>query len=76
MIYYRLFTERVDDPEPGEYETYGIIAADASGDIRIIRDITCEAEKAKGLVDLYNEEQLSITHLDEAIESFLYDFEV
>ncbi len=76
MIHYRLFSEHLCGEELGTYETYGIIAEHSKRIIRVISDISCEKEKVQALVDLYNTERLSPEHLDEMIESFLYDFEV
>lgn len=76
MIHYRLFSERLCGKELGEYETYGIIAADDTGDLRVVHDVSCERERIEALTALFNAEQLLPEHLDEAVESFLYTFEV
>lgn len=76
MVDYRSFCEPMNDPQLGEYEAYGIIAKDTEGSTRVIHDITCEKEKAEALAAVFNDEQLSLSQLDETIECFLYDFEV
>ncbi len=76
MTKYAYFSERMSRPELGDYETFGIIATDADGTTRVIHDVTCEEEKAMALASAFGEGQLSFSQLDEAIESFLYDFEV
>ena len=76
MIHYRLFPERLCGEELGEYETYGIIAANDAGGLKIIHDVSCDRERAEALTALFNAEELDPIHLDEAIESFLYTFEV
>ena len=76
MVIYKAFSERMTHPEQGEYTTYGIAAVDADGKSRVIHDVTCDKEKALALAEAFGEEQLSLSQLDEAVESFLYNFEV
>ena len=76
MIYYELFVGRGYDSAYGYYEAYGITASRSGEVIRTIEDISPDITKINALVRLYNEEHLSLNQLDEAIEDFLYDFEV
>lgn len=75
MIKYAWFPEIRSDGEGGHYHTYGI-AAFESGRSRYVSDITTDKYKIKALVYTFNNERLELSQLDEAIEDFLYDFEV
>lgn len=76
MIIYKLYAERQSDREHGTYTTYGISVCRGDSVIRVIHDISLDQEKVTDLIDLFNQERLSPSHLDEAIENFLYGFEV
>ena len=76
MAEYRLFSERAYDRENGEYVTYGIEAYVSGEVIRTVGDISADKAAVSELVKLFNEGELSILHLDTAIEDFLYDSEV
>ena len=76
MIIYKLYTERQSDREHGTYTTYGISVCRGDSVVRVIPDISLDQEKVTALIEAFNQERLSPAHLDEAIESFLYDFEV
>lgn len=76
VILYKLFAERQSDREHGAYTTYGISVCRDSSVVRVIGDITVDRDKAEALIDLFNQERLSPAQLDEAVENFLYDFEV
>lgn len=76
MTNYELHTEQAYNSEYGAYETYGVTASRNGRIICIVEDISLDREKVEGLIKRFNEKQLSSVHLDEAIENFLYDFEV
>ena len=76
MTEYRIFSKRANDRENGGYETYGIEAYESGKIIRAVGDISTDKTAVSELVRLFNEEELSILHLDIAIEDFLYDFKV
>ena len=76
MILYELCTQQNYDDAVGLYTTYGIAVSDGSKTLRVIEDISLEREKVVSLVGQFNRERLCPSHLDEMIESFLYDFEV
>ena len=73
---YGCFSELRFDDDEGLFETYGIVVFHKGQVVRLINDVTLEREKAFALVSKFNSEELSASHLDEAIESFLYDFEI
>ena len=75
MIKYAWFPEIRSDGEGGHYHTYGI-AAFGGGKARYISDVTAEKQKIQALAHSFNAERLELSQLDEAIENFLYDFEV
>jgi len=57
------------------YETYGIEAYESGEVIRKVGDSSTDKSAVSELVRLFNKEELSILHLDIAIEDFLYDHE-
>ena len=76
MIRYELLAQRLDDSEYGSVLTYGVTVLDHGEIIRSVEDISLDKEKVGALITRFNQERLSPVHLDEAIENFLYDFEV
>lgn len=76
MISYELYAEQQYDRENGAYETYGISVYRGDSVIRVIGDISLDKEKVEALISVMNTGKLSPSHLDEAVENFLYDFEV
>ena len=75
MIKYAWFPEIRSDGNGGHYHTYGIAAFDG-GKKRYVSDVTTEKQKIQALAYTFNNERLELSQLDEAIENFLYDFEV
>ncbi len=75
MIKYAWFPEIKSDGEGGHYHTYGI-AVYSRGHRRMISDVSTEKDKIISLVSSFNDEKLELGQVDEAIENFLYDFEV
>ena len=76
MIHYDLHTGQAHSNEYGTYETYGVTASCCGNIVCTIEDISLEKDKVMQLVKLCNEERLSLAHLEETVESFLYNFEV
>ena len=76
VISYELYAEQQYDRENGAYETYGISVYRGDSVIRVIGDISLDKEKVEALISVMNTGKLSPSHLDEAVENFLYDFEV
>ena len=76
MIKYAWFSEIKFDHNCGYRHTYGIVGIDIGRGKRIISDVSSDKKTVKALVDLFNIEQLEFTHIDEAIENFLFDYEV
>lgn len=74
MIQYDLQIGHAYNSEYGVYVTYGVTAFNRGKVICTIEDISLDKNKVEQLVKLFNEEQLSPAHLDEAIENYLYDF--
>lgn len=75
MAIYGIFSEKKTDDEIGDYTSYGIMVTDGRF-TKMIGDISTEEEKIRALAERYNDEELDAAHLEEAIEAFLYDFEV
>ena len=76
MTEYRIFSKSVCDHEKCIYETYGIEAYESGEIIRKVGDISTDKTAVSELVRLFNKEELSILHLDIAIEDFLYELKV
>ena len=76
MIRYKPIAERKFDSAYGYYTAYGLQVFVNGGIALTVGDISTEKALIEALAEKYNTEQLSPDHLNEAIEDFLYDFEV
>ena len=76
MVAYKLFAEHRHNDEYGDYEAFGIIVSEPGGIVRVVEDVCTDKNKAEALVSQFNKERLLPCHLDEAIEDYLYDFEI
>ena len=76
MAKYGLFSERGYNEEAGAYDTCGIAVFSRGKAVRLIHDVTVDRDKAEALVRLFNKERLEPSQVDEAIEGFLYDYEI
>ncbi len=76
MKEYRLFVQTMYDRSVGFYETYGVAVFDDGEMSRVVRDVSVERDKVEALVARFNREHLEPEHLGQAIEEFLFDFEV
>lgn len=54
--------------------TYGIYVVISGKTVKEIQDVTSEIEQIKFLVDTCNNENLSLIHLEEVVENFMYDY--
>ena len=76
MTEYRVFSERRYDREIGEYEAFGIAATESGEVVFSVGDISDSFEEVSALAALFNAEELSPLHLENAVEDFLYDQKV
>ena len=76
MTVYRVFSERRHDSECGEYTAYGVAAVESGEVVFSVGEISDDRDLVCALADLFNEEQLSPLHLENAVEDFLYDQKV
>ena len=76
MIQYDLQIEHAYNSEYGAYVTYGVTAYFRGKVVCTVEDISLDMKKVEQLIKVFNEEQLSPAHLDEAIEYYLYDFTI
>ena len=74
MIQYDLQIGHAYNSEYGAYVTYGVTAYFRGKVVCTGEDISLDMKKVEQLIKVFNEEQLSPAHLDEAIENYLYDF--
>lgn len=69
---YTLKTDKIHSEENKLFIVYGIIAADSEKHIiSSIADIFCDKIKAERFIDLCNKDQLSVLHLNDAINDML-----
>ena len=72
MMIYQLLTETIDIGDGMARITYGIVAVTENGKtITSIRDISCNQKKAQAFVDICNSLDLSLLHIDDAVDDFL-----
>ena len=76
MIQYDLQIEYAYNSEYGAYVTYGVTAYFRGKVVCTVEDISLDMKKVEQLIKVFNEEQLSPAHLEEAIENYLYDFTI
>lgn len=76
MPYYKLSAEHKYDKAYGIYETYGIAVMEQGVTLQTIGDISLDKDKVHALINRFNVNHLSLEHLRQAVEEFLYDFEV
>lgn len=73
--YYQAIAESMNDPELGQYDTYGIQAKKKVirgwEQIELIHDVTTDRKFAYLLASLFNLHQLSPIHLRDALEDML-----
>ena len=74
MIQYDLQIGHAYNSEYGAYVTYGVTAYFRGKVVCTVEDISLDMKKVEQLIKVFNEEQLSPAHLEEAIENYLYDF--
>ncbi len=72
MLIYELVEEEHNNTL-GEYTSFGIKAVDScSGRILIYEDVFADYDTASNCIALFNDEQLEIVHLEEAIDDILH----
>ncbi len=74
MILYELIEEKHNNATIGYYTSFGINAVDSlSGKNCVyIEDVFTDFKTAEKYITLFNEEQLDLIHLEEAIEDILH----
>ncbi len=74
MIIYQLIEEKHNNDIIGNYTSFGVNAVDSfSGKNCVyIEDVFTDAKTAEECIALFNEEQLDLIHLEEAIEDILH----
>ncbi|MBE5040484.1 DUF6514 family protein [Ructibacterium gallinarum] len=72
MICYKINMFSLDDPDLGNYTSYGLDAYDENDTlVRRIVDVSPNEQTVSGLVALCNKFQVSLIHIDDIIEDFL-----
>ena len=74
MITYELVEENHNDNVLGYYTSFGIKAIETLSDLPLVyvEDVFTDIETAQEYISLFNEEQLDLIHLEEAIEDILH----
>lgn len=75
-MHFRLFTQRKTAEGFGEYTAYGIEAVEQNQIICQIEDISVDKDEMLRLIEKFNHEKPELSHMEQVIEDFLYDFEV
>ncbi|MBQ9247610.1 MAG: hypothetical protein IJ171_03375 [Ruminococcus sp.] len=75
-MHYRIFAETKFLEDCGYYRTYGISAVICGQTAYTIEDISLDKDKIERLTAKFNEEGLEPQHFEQAVEEFLYSFEV
>lgn len=73
MANYSLLTQNLYDTSIGHYTSYGIKAEERNDTISVA-DISTDKFAVEQLIKKFNDNELSICHLTQAVEDFLYDF--
>lgn len=76
MIQYKVQKEQAYNSACGQYDTYGVAVYEDGMLLSAVEDISLDKDKVAALADRFNRDQLSPAHLEEMIETFLYDFEI
>lgn len=73
MVQYVVDEEELFNPEIGNYTTFGITAVDNNSKevICSISDVFVDRNKAESFVRLFNEAELDVIHLQNAIEDII-----
>lgn len=73
MITYMVFGEKRNDPDIGTYHTYSLAAYQGVSNrpVRVLRDVSVNAEEALRLASLFNEHRLSPIHMKDAVMDLL-----
>ena len=74
MITYELVEENHNDNVLGYYTSFGIKAIETLSDLPLVyvEDVFTDIETAQKYISLFNEEQLDLIHLEEAVEDILH----
>lgn len=75
MVEYKLNKKTVYDTDTKSRIAYGISVCSGSTDIRTISDISDDKLAVEKLIKDFNDYELDICHLEQAIEDFLYNLE-
>lgn len=74
-IRYCLDVSQIDNEELGSYQAYGIDVKNECGNsLGTIKDVSLSREKLEDFIEKLNEYELSIFHLEDAVEDFLATF--
>ncbi len=73
MLIYDLIYETEYKRSSRVFSSYAILIRLSPDENRIIRDICCDEDKLRRLIDLMNELELDPVHADQVIEEFLTD---
>ncbi len=75
MVEYKLNKKTVSGADGKNRIAYGISVCSGSTDIRTVSDISDDKLAVEKLIKDFNDYELDICHLEQAIEDFLYDLE-
>ena len=76
MVEYKIQSQTITLNDSSSFISYGIVAFCGKKIATTVTDISTDKTAVEKLVQKFNEHQLSLCHLSQAIEDFLYTLQV
>lgn len=76
MVEYKIQTQTININDKMSYTSYGIIAISGEKIAITIDDVSTDKTAVEKLINKFNTQKLSLCHLEQAIEDYLYNLEI
>lgn len=76
MVEYKIQTQTINLNDNKSYISYGIIAISSEKIAITIDDVSTDKTAVEKLINKFNTQKLSLCHLEQAIEDYLYNLEI
>lgn len=76
MAEYKIQTQTINLNDNKSYISYGIIAISGEKIAITIDDVSTDKTAVEKLINKFNTQKLSLCHLEQAIEDYLYNLEI
>lgn len=76
MVEYKIQTQTISLNGNLNYTSYGIVAISGEKIAATIDDVSTDKITVEKLIDKFNTQKLSLCHLEQSIEDYLYNLEV